>query len=110
MISTTLRTIDTLVAGVEKSAELRSTAGSSFLHEPIGYLLLTDASTGTFGADVVDDVSEAANIAEVGLKTTTERHETVASLGDYDYLVVRTTRSKLLQLTVFTRLYINQHT
>jgi len=100
-----LCTIDTFVAGIEKSAELGSTAGGSFLHEPIRHLLLTAAPAGTFGADVVDDVGEAADISEVGLKTATERHKAVASLGDDDYFVARTSRSKLLQFTVFTRLY-----
>ena len=89
---------------MEKPVELRSTSGSSFLHESVGHLLLTCAAAGTLGADVVDDVGEATDVTEVSLKTATERHETVASLGDDDDLVVRTARSKLLQLTVFARL------
>jgi len=103
-IVTIVRTIDTFVGGIEKSAELRSTPVSSFLHEPIGHLLLTRAAAGTSAADVVDDVGEATDVAEVSLKAATEQHETVASLGDNDDLVVRTTRSKLLQFTVFSRL------
>jgi len=102
-------TVDAFVSGVEKPVELRSTPGSSFLHESVGHLLLTCAAAGTFGADVVDDVGEAADVAEVSLETAAERHEAVASLGHDDDLVVRTTRSKLLQLTILARLW-SKHT
>ena len=101
---TNLPTVDTLVGGMEKPVELRATPGSSFLHEPVGHLLLTCAPAGTFRSDVVDDVGEATDVAEVCLQTATERHETIASLCDDDDFVRRTARSKLLQLTVFSRL------
>jgi len=98
-------TVDTFVGGVEEAAELGATPGGRFLHEPIGHLLLAGASAGAFAGDVISDVGEAADVAEVGLKTAAERDETVASLGDDDHFVVRTNRSKLLQFAVFTRLY-----
>jgi len=95
---------------VEKSVELRATPGGGFLHEPVGHLLLTGAATGTLGADVVDDVGEAADVAEVGLKTSAERHQSIPSLRDDDDLVVSTSRSKLFQLAVlgwlWTQMYI----
>ena len=98
---------------MEKSVELRATPGGGFLHEPVGHLLLTGAATGTLGADVVDDVGEAADVAEVGLKTSTERHQSVPSLRDDDDLVVSASRSKLFQLAVlgwlWTHTYINDH-
>ena len=90
---------------MKKPVELRATPGGGLLHEPVGHLLLTCAAAGTFRCDVVDDVGEATDVAEVCLQTATERHETIASLGDDDDLVSRTTRLKLLQLAVFTRLY-----
>ena len=63
-------TVDTFVGGLKKSAELGSTPGSSFFHEPIRHLLVTRAAAGTFGANVVDDVSETTDVAEVSLKTS----------------------------------------
>jgi len=98
-------TVDTFVGGVEKSVELLATSGSSLLHVSVGNLLLTGATTGTLRTDVVDDVGKTSDVAEVSLKAASKRHESIASLGDDDDLVVRTTRSKLLQLTVFSRLY-----
>jgi len=97
-------TVDTFVGGLEKSVELRATPGGGFLHEPVGHLLLTGAATGTLGADVVDDVGETTDVAEVGLKTAAERDEAIASLRNDDHFVVSTARSKLLQLAVLGRL------
>ena len=68
-LTTRVHTVDAFVGGEKESVELGATPGGRLLHEPVGHLLIAGAPAGALSRQVVDDVGETADVAEVGAQT-----------------------------------------